>query len=39
VERFFNQLKQRRRVATRYEKTATSVLAMVHLGATMILLK
>lgn len=39
VERFFNQLKQLRRVATRYEKTAASFLAMVHLGATMILLK
>ena len=39
VERFFNQLKQLRRVATRYEKTATSFLAMVQLGAFMILLK
>lgn len=39
MERFFNQLKQLRRVATRYEKTATSFLAMVHLGATMILLE
>ena len=39
VERFFNQLKQLRRVATRYEKTATSFLAMVQLGAAMILLK
>jgi transposase len=39
VERFMNQLKQLRRVATRYEKTAASFLAVVHLGATMILLK
>jgi len=39
VERFFAQLKQLRRVATRYEKTAVSFLAMIQLGATMILLK
>jgi transposase len=39
VERFFNQIKQLHRLATRYEKTATSFLAMVQLGAVMILLK
>lgn len=39
VERFFGQIKQLRRVATRYEKTASSFLGMVHLGCLMILLK
>ena len=32
VEFFFNRLKQFRRVATRYEKTARNYLAMVHIG-------
>ena len=32
VERFFNLLKQCRGIATRYEKTAESFLAMVHLA-------
>lgn len=31
VERFFCRLKQCRGLATRYEKTATSYMAMVHL--------
>jgi len=39
VERFINQLKQLRRVATRYEKTAASFLGMVHMAAAMILMK
>ena len=30
VERFFSRLKQFRRLATRYEKTASSFLGMVH---------
>ena len=38
VERYFNQLKQYRRVSTRYEKTASSFLAMVYLSSSMILL-
>ncbi len=38
VERYFNKLKQYRRVATRYEKTADSFLAMVYLASSMILL-
>jgi transposase len=29
VERFFNKIKQRRRVATRYDKLAASYLAFV----------
>jgi transposase len=39
VERFFNKIKQFRRVATRYEKTIVSFMAMVTVAATMILLK
>ena len=38
VERFFNKLKQYRRVATRYEKTATSFAGFIHLASAMILL-
>lgn len=38
VERFFNKIKNCRRVATRYDKTATSFLAIVCLAATMVLL-
>ena len=38
VERLFNRLKQYRRVATRYEKTARSYLAMVQVAAIMTLL-
>lgn len=33
VERFFNRMKQFRRFATRYEKTAKSFLALVHFAA------
>lgn len=38
VERFFNKIKQYRRVATRYEKTATSFAGFVYLASVMILL-
>ena len=33
IERFFNKLKNLRRVATRYEKTARNFLAMLCIGA------
>jgi transposase len=33
IERFFNKLKNLRRIATRFEKTARNFLAMIHLGA------
>ena len=36
VERFFNRLKQYRRLATRYEKTAVSFLAFAHCAATFV---
>jgi transposase len=39
IERFFNKLKQFRRIATRYEKTIVSFIAMVKLGASLILLR
>jgi len=39
VERFWHKLKQYRRVATRYEKTAQNFLAFVHLASIMILLR
>lgn len=38
IERFFNRVKHYRRIATRYEKTASSYLAFLQLAATMILL-
>lgn len=38
VERWFNRLKQCRRVATRYEKTARNYLAVVQFAASLILL-
>ena len=38
VERYFNKLKQYRRVATRYEKTASSFVGFVYLASAMILL-
>jgi transposase len=38
IERFFNRIKHNRRIATRYDKTAASFLAFVHLAASMILL-
>ena len=39
VERFFNRLKQFRRVATRYDKLATNYAGFVQLAAIMVLLK
>lgn len=39
VECFFNKLKQFRRIATRYDKLASSFLSFVYLGAIAILLK
>jgi transposase len=36
VERFFNRLKQYRRLATRYEKTARNYLGMIHLVSAVI---
>ena len=38
AERFLNRIKQYRRVATRYEKTARNFLAFVHVAAAMVLL-
>lgn len=38
VERLFAKLKQCRRLATRYDKTARNFLAFLHLAAAMILL-
>ena len=38
IERFFNRIKHYRRVATRYEKTAASFMAFLHLAASMIIL-
>jgi transposase len=38
VERFVNRLKQCRRVATRYEKTARNYLAFVQVASIMVLL-
>lgn len=38
VERFFNRMKQFRRFATRYEKTAKSFLALVHFTAVFVCL-
>lgn len=39
VERFWFKVKQYRRVATRYEKTARNFLAFVHVASVMILLQ
>ena len=39
AERFWNKVKQFRRVATRYEKTARNFLAFVHVASSMILLQ
>jgi transposase len=36
VERFFNKLKQFRRIATRYEKHSFTFLAMIHIVAAFI---
>jgi len=38
AERFINRIKQYRRVATRYEKTAHNFLGFVHVAAIMVLL-
>jgi transposase len=39
VERFFNALKQFRRIATRYEKLSQTFLAFIHLVAAWIIIK
>jgi transposase len=39
VECFINKLKQSRRLATRYEKTARHFLAMIHLACAMVWLR
>src|SRR3954467_4241885 len=39
IERFWHKLKQYRRVATRYEKTARNFLAFTHVASIMILLR
>lgn len=39
VERFFNKIKQFRRIATRYEKTLVSFMSMIHLSASVILMR
>ncbi|WP_162669017.1 transposase [Gemmata massiliana] len=39
VERFWNKVKQYRRVANRYDKSATNYLAFVHLAAVFVVLR
>lgn len=39
IERFFSRLKQFRRLATRYEKTASSFLGMVHFVSALLWLR
>jgi transposase len=39
VERFFNKLKQFRRIATRYDKLSRTFLAFIHLVATWIMIR
>jgi transposase len=39
VERFFNKLKQFRRIATRYEKLRHTFLAFIHLAASWLMIK
>ena len=39
VERFFNNLKQFRRIATRYEKLSQTFLALIHRVAAWIIIK
>jgi transposase len=39
VERFINRIKQFRRIATRYEKTARNFMGFVHVAAIMVLLR
>jgi transposase len=36
VERFFNRVKHYRRIATRYEKTTSEYMAMLHLVSVMV---
>ena len=38
AERFINRIKQHRRVATRYEKTARNFMRFIHVAAIMVLL-
>ena len=38
IERFFNRIKHYRRIATRYDKAASSFLAFLHLAAALTLL-
>ena len=38
VERYFNKLKQYRRVATRYEKTVSSFASFIYIASALILL-
>jgi putative transposase len=39
IERFFNHLKAYRRIATRYDKTASSFLAFVHVACALLWLR
>ena len=39
VERFFNKLKQFRRIATRYEKLSRTFMAFIHIASTWIMLR
>ena len=39
VERFFNKLKQFRRIATRYEKLGRTFMALIHIVSTWIMLR
>jgi transposase len=39
VERFFNKLKQFRRIATRYDKLSRTFLAFIHLVATWMMIR
>ncbi len=39
IERMFNRLKQARRIATRYDKTALSFLAFLNIAATSLWIK
>ncbi|WP_158641859.1 IS5 family transposase [Candidatus Glomeribacter gigasporarum] len=39
VERFFNKIKQFRRIATRYEKALVSFMSMIHLSTSVILMR
>ena len=39
VERFFNKIKQFRRIATRYEKLAETFLAFIHITASFLIVK